>query len=161
MANQSQIDSHSLYMNNKIAKLDNDTSCSQITGNYITSTITNNTTNISNNLDNIQQSISPIDLDKSTILNEISYDNNHNNNNGNRTNLIVNYLPQTMSQDEMRGLFSKIGKLTSCKLIRDKLTGQSLGYGFVNYVDASDAERAIRVLNKMKLQNKTIKVDIQ
>ncbi|XP_018653728.1 elav (embryonic lethal, abnormal vision,drosophila)-like protein [Schistosoma mansoni] len=65
-----------------------------------------------------------------------------------------------MSQEEMRILFSKIGKLASCKLIRDKLTGQSLGYGFVNYVDASDAERAIRALNKMRLQNKTIKVSL-
>ncbi|KAK4474577.1 hypothetical protein MN116_000719 [Schistosoma mekongi] len=155
MANQSQIDSHSLYMNNKISKPNNDISYAQITGNYIISSTTNNTTNNNHNLNTFQQSISPIDLDKSTIINEISYDNNVN-----RTNLIVNYLPQTMSQEEMRGLFSKIGKLASCKLIRDKLTGQSLGYGFVNYTDASDAERAIRVLNKMKLQNKTIKVSL-
>ena len=40
-----------------------------------------------------------------------------------KTNLIVNYLPQTMSQDEIRSLFSSIGELESCKLIRDKPTG--------------------------------------
>ncbi|KAA3682488.1 uncharacterized protein DEA37_0005913 [Paragonimus westermani] len=38
----------------------------------------------------------------------------------NQTNLIVNYLPQAMSQEEMRSLFAKIGKLSSCKLIRDR-----------------------------------------
>ncbi|CAL8083927.1 unnamed protein product [Calicophoron daubneyi] len=78
----------------------------------------------------------------------------------NQTNLIVNYLPQTMSQDEMRELFAKVGKLASCKLIRDRTTGQSLGYGFVNYVLPEDAARAIKLLNRTRLQNKTIKVSL-
>ena len=42
---------------------------------------------------------------------------------GPRTNLIVNYLPQTMTQEEIRSLFSSIGEVESCKLIRDKVTG--------------------------------------
>lgn len=42
-----------------------------------------------------------------------------------KTNLIVNYLPQTMSQDEIRSLFASIGELESCKLIRDKPTGKA------------------------------------
>ncbi|KAG8176244.1 hypothetical protein JTE90_021345 [Oedothorax gibbosus] len=76
-----------------------------------------------------------------------------------KTNLIVNYLPQTMTQEEIRSLFSSIGEVESCKLIRDKVTaGQSLGYGFVNYVRAEDAEKAISTLNGLRLQNKTIKV---
>ncbi len=41
-----------------------------------------------------------------------------------KTNLIVNYLPQTMTQDEIRSLFSNMGELESCKLIRDKVTGK-------------------------------------
>lgn len=40
-----------------------------------------------------------------------------------KTNLIVNYLPQTMTQEEIRSLFSSIGEVESCKLIRDKITG--------------------------------------
>jgi len=78
-----------------------------------------------------------------------------------KTNLIVNYLPQNMTQEEIRSLFSSIGELESCKLIRDKVTGatgQSLGYGFVNYLRTDDAERAISQLNGLRLQNKTIKV---
>ncbi|XP_017766069.1 PREDICTED: ELAV-like protein 3 isoform X4 [Eufriesea mexicana] len=75
-----------------------------------------------------------------------------------KTNLIVNYLPQSMTQDEIRSLFSSIGEVESCKLIRDKLTGQSLGYGFVNYHRSEDAEKAINTLNGLRLQNKTIKV---
>ncbi|XP_032797125.1 ELAV-like protein 1-B isoform X17 [Daphnia magna] len=84
-----------------------------------------------------------------------------------KTNLIVNYLPQTMTQEEIRSLFASIGEVESCKLIRDKITGldfeindagQSLGYGFVNYHRAEDAEKAINTLNGLRLQNKTIKV---
>lgn len=41
-----------------------------------------------------------------------------------KTNLIVNYLPQSMTQDEIRSLFSSIGEVESCKLIRDKLSGK-------------------------------------
>jgi len=42
------------------------------------------------------------------------------------TNLIVNYLPQTMSQDDIRSLFASVGDIDSCKLIRDKITGCSI-----------------------------------
>ncbi|KAK2107390.1 hypothetical protein P7K49_016904 [Saguinus oedipus] len=37
------------------------------------------------------------------------------------------------------------------------LAGQSLGYGFVNYIDPKDAEKAINTLNGLRLQTKTIK----
>ncbi|KAJ7405353.1 ELAV-like protein 4 [Willisornis vidua] len=74
-----------------------------------------------------------------------------------KTNLIVNYLPQNMTQEEFRSLFGSIGEIESCKLVRDKITGQSLGYGFVNYIDPKDAEKAINTLNGLRLQTKTIK----
>ncbi|KAG1926983.1 ELAV-like protein 2 [Pimephales promelas] len=75
-----------------------------------------------------------------------------------KTNLIVNYLPQNMAPDELKSLFGSIGDIESCKIVRDKITGQSLGYGFVNYVEPKDAEKAISILNGLKLQAKTIKV---
>ncbi|XP_077356086.1 ELAV-like protein 2 isoform X5 [Festucalex cinctus] len=75
-----------------------------------------------------------------------------------KTNLIVNYLPQNMAQEELKSLFGSIGEIESCKLVRDKITGQSLGYGFVNYVEPKDAEKAINTLNGLRLQTKTIKV---
>ncbi|CAF4956628.1 ELAV-like protein 4 [Pieris napi] len=88
-----------------------------------------------------------------------------------KTNLIINYLPQSMTQEEIRSLFSSIGEVESCKLIRNKGAafpdalnhalhggGQSLGYAFVNYHRPEDAEKAIATLNGLRLQNKTIKV---
>lgn len=44
-----------------------------------------------------------------------------------KTNLIVNYLPQNMTQDEFKSLFGSIGDIESCKLVRDKITGVAAG----------------------------------
>ena len=63
-----------------------------------------------------------------------------------------------MTEDEIRNLFSQVGNVLSCKLIKDKITQQSLGYAFVNYTKAEDAEKAIQQLNGLPLYNKTIKV---
>ena len=47
-----------------------------------------------------------------------------------KTNLIVNYLPQNMTQEEIKALFSSIGPVDSCKLIKDKLSGN---FKFLSY----------------------------
>ncbi|CDS36016.1 ELAVprotein 2:3:4 [Echinococcus multilocularis] len=78
----------------------------------------------------------------------------------NKTNLIVNYLPPNTSQEEVRSLFAGIGELENCKLVREKSTGESLGYAFVKYYNAMDAKKAIDTFNGLKMENKTIKVSI-
>jgi len=75
-----------------------------------------------------------------------------------QTNLIVNYLPQTLSDDDFRLMFTNIGPIYSCRIMRDKRTGYSFGYGFVNYVKTQDAHKAIAALNGKQIQNKQIKV---
>jgi len=50
------------------------------------------------------------------------------------TNLIVNYLPQTMSQDDIRSLFASVGDIDSCKLIRDKVTGPCMNLFFIPFI---------------------------
>lgn len=75
-----------------------------------------------------------------------------------KTNLIVNYLPHSMSEEDVKNLFSAVGRVQSCKLIKDKLSQTSLGYAFVNYFTVEDAEKAIQSLNGLPLQNKTVKV---
>lgn len=74
------------------------------------------------------------------------------------TNLIVNYLPQTLSDEDFKELFEKIGPLKSYKIVRDKATNYSYGFGFVDYVNEEDAERAIHEMNGQKMDHKTIKV---
>lgn len=52
-----------------------------------------------------------------------------------KTNLIVNYLPQTMTQEEVKSLFSSIGDVESCKLIRDKVTGKFGSGGVFSWLE--------------------------
>ncbi len=75
-----------------------------------------------------------------------------------QTNLIINYLPQTLTDEEFRSMFESIGAVKSTKIVRDRATGYSYGFGFVEYAKDKDAERAIQTLNGLQLQNKRIKV---
>jgi len=54
-----------------------------------------------------------------------------------KTNIIINYLPQTMSQDDVYSLFSTIGEVENCKLVRDKATGSSAPRQFGRVVHGS------------------------
>jgi len=64
-----------------------------------------------------------------------------------KTNLIVNYLPQSMTQDELRSLFSSIGEVESAKLIRDKVAGMQLSEAIRPVTDQMDAYAQDFVLN--------------
>lgn len=75
-----------------------------------------------------------------------------------QTNLIINYLPQTLTDEEFRSLFTSIGPIKSSKIVRHKATGYSYGFGFVDYQNIEDASRAVGTLNGLQLQNKKIKV---
>lgn len=77
---------------------------------------------------------------------------------GMKTKLIVNYLPQSMTDAEFKNLFANIGPLESFRVMRDKATNYSYGYGFLDYANPESAEQAINILNGHKIQNKTLKV---
>lgn len=76
----------------------------------------------------------------------------------NRTKLIVNYLPQTLRDDELLHIFSKCGQVISAKIIRDASTQYSFGYGFVEFTRPDEAARAIETLKGYPIQNKRLGV---
>lgn len=75
-----------------------------------------------------------------------------------KTNLIINYLPQQMTDEEFQELFKKFGEMKSCKIVRNKNTGASYGFGFVDFETHEQAIAAIEGLNGHELDNKKIKV---
>jgi len=75
-----------------------------------------------------------------------------------RTNLIINYLPQAMTDNELYSMFITVGPIVSAKIMRDKSSGYSYGYGFVHYQSPDDASKAIATLNGLQVSNKRIKV---
>lgn len=75
-------------------------------------------------------------------------------------NLMVNFLDPNLSEDEIRNSFEPHGQIVSFKLIKDKTTGNRLGYGFVKYSNATDASKAIQALHGTKMGNKTLRVAV-
>jgi len=73
-------------------------------------------------------------------------------------NLIVNYIPPKMMEPELASLFGSIGEVKKTKIVRDRSTGISLGFGFVEYVDEYTASRAIDAFDGINLQTKRLKV---
>ncbi|MFO7689146.1 MAG: RNA-binding protein [Cryobacterium sp.] len=60
----------------------------------------------------------------------------------------------------LRGAFSPFGEITEAKVITDRDSGRSRGFGFVTFADADAAEKAIAALNDTELDGRTIKVNV-
>ena len=75
-----------------------------------------------------------------------------------RNQLFINYLPQAMRDKELFALFSTVDPVVLARIARHKFSGYSYGYGFVDYRQPEDAAKAISSLNRMQVENKTLKV---
>ncbi|MEZ5104052.1 MAG: RNA-binding protein [Draconibacterium sp.] len=73
-------------------------------------------------------------------------------------NLFVAKLSSSTTGDDLNEIFSAYGEVTSAKVIIDKETQNSKGYGFVEMPDDEDAKRAIAALNESELDGKQIVV---
>ncbi|KAG6503789.1 splicing factor-like protein 1 [Zingiber officinale] len=76
------------------------------------------------------------------------------------TNLYIGYLPPAFDDDSLIRLFSPFGDIVMAKVIKDRITGLSKGYGFVKYSDASMANQAIASMNGYHLEGRTIAVRV-
>ncbi|KAK4351169.1 hypothetical protein RND71_030482 [Anisodus tanguticus] len=76
------------------------------------------------------------------------------------TNLYIGYLPPTLDDDGLINLFSPFGTIVMAKLIKDRLSGLSKGYGFVKYADVKQANSAITSMNGHRLDGRTIAVRV-
>ncbi len=78
--------------------------------------------------------------------------------NDTRTNLIVNYLPQNVRDEQLFSLFVPMGPIRQARVVVDRVTDYSHGFGFVDYENPMDAARALAELNGLAIQNKRLKV---
>ncbi|MDY0060236.1 MAG: RNA-binding protein [Myxococcota bacterium] len=74
--------------------------------------------------------------------------------------LFVGGLSWDTTDDGLRQAFTSIGELTDVKVITDRETGRSRGFGFVSFEQEEDAKRAITEMNGKSLDGRTIKVDM-
>ncbi len=74
-------------------------------------------------------------------------------------NIYVGNLAFTVTEEELKTLFSEFGEIESVKVITDRYTGQNKGFGFVEMPSNSEADKAIKALNGKFINGRNIKVN--
>ena len=75
-------------------------------------------------------------------------------------NIFVAKLNYSTSEDTLRELFEAFGEVSSAKLITDRDTGRSKGFGFVEMPNDDEASQAIESLNETEVDGRTIVVKV-
>ena len=74
-------------------------------------------------------------------------------------NIYVGQLPYNVTEEELREMFLQYGEVANLNLIMDSYSGQSKGFGFIEMPNNSEADQAIKGLNKSMLNGREIKVN--
>ncbi|HEY6955914.1 MAG TPA: RNA-binding protein [Flavisolibacter sp.] len=73
-------------------------------------------------------------------------------------NIYVSNLSFNIQDEDLRGFFTPYGEVTSAKVIMDKFTGRSKGFGFVEMTDNAAAQKAIAELDNGMVDGRNVKV---
>lgn len=74
-------------------------------------------------------------------------------------NIFIGSLPFDVDDQELRGYFEEYGEVSTAKIIYDRDTGRSRGFGFVEMPDDEAAQKAIEELDQADIEGRTIKVN--
>ncbi|MGF1671173.1 MAG: RNA recognition motif domain-containing protein [Balneolaceae bacterium] len=74
-------------------------------------------------------------------------------------NIYVGNLDYKFSDDDLKELFEEFGTVDSANVIKDRDTGRSKGFGFVEMANDAEAEEAIEELDGAEVDGRTIKVN--
>jgi RNA recognition motif-containing protein len=74
-------------------------------------------------------------------------------------NIYVGNLSWSMTDADLEGLFTPYGAVTSAKILKDKMSGRSKGFGFVEMAEDESAKAAIAALNENEIQGRKIVVN--
>jgi RNA recognition motif-containing protein len=74
-------------------------------------------------------------------------------------NIYAGNLPWGLSEEDLREAFEAFGEVVSVKIIKDKFTGRSRGFGFVEMPNQEEGESAISALNGKDLKGREIVVN--
>ncbi|MEJ2309729.1 MAG: RNA-binding protein [Gammaproteobacteria bacterium] len=74
-------------------------------------------------------------------------------------NIYVGNLPYSVSNDDLESMFSAHGEVSSARVIMDRDTGRSKGFGFVEMPNNDEAEAAIEALNNTDAGGRSLRVN--
>ena len=72
--------------------------------------------------------------------------------------LYVGNLAKSTTEDELKGLFSQVGEVTSLKIMKDRDSGESKEYGFLTMSAESEADKAVSRFNNFSFSDQRLKV---
>jgi len=75
-------------------------------------------------------------------------------------NIYVGNLPGTVNENDLRETFQAFGEVATASIIKDKFSGDSRGFGFVEMPKREEAEKAIAMLNGKDLKGRTATVNV-
>lgn len=75
-------------------------------------------------------------------------------------NIYITNLDSAITNEDLKSLFSNYGEVEEAEVVTDVFTGVSRGFGYVEMTDDEKAKEAIQTLNKSKLNNLTISVQM-
>ncbi len=75
------------------------------------------------------------------------------------TKLFVGSLPWSVDDKSLQETFEEHGTVVSAKVIKDRESGKSRGFGFVEMENSTDAQNAIKALNQSELKGRSIVVN--
>ena len=73
--------------------------------------------------------------------------------------IYVGNLSYEVTEEDLKGAFEAFGQVASAEIIKDKFSGRSKGFGFVEMSAKEEAQSAIAELNGTELKGRTLKVD--
>lgn len=73
--------------------------------------------------------------------------------------IYVGNLNYRMTEEALQELFAKYGEVVSAKIIKDKYSGRSKGFGFVEMENKDEGEKAIQELNDSEVDGRNIRVN--
>jgi len=73
--------------------------------------------------------------------------------------LYVGNLPYTVSDDDLRSLFSQAGTVESAQVMTERDTGRSRGFGFVEMATDAEAENAVRMFDGYTMDGRQLRVN--
>ncbi len=76
------------------------------------------------------------------------------------TRLFVGGLSYRTDEDDLRKLFAEYGEVTDARIIKDRDTGDSRGFGFVTLADNKDAQRSIKALDGAEHDGRRLRVSV-
>lgn len=75
-------------------------------------------------------------------------------------NLFIGSLAYATTDDTLKAFFETIGEVTSARVVTDRETGRSRGFGFVEYADEANNQKAVDQLNGKDLDGREINVSL-